>query len=63
MADLVALRGLLKRKFPNPKAETLGVDVPQMVARFMGGLSYKVEKDLNQEDFGVINTPIGTVIH
>lgn len=61
MPDLVALRGLLKRKFPNPKTETLGVNVGEMVNRFINGLSYKVILDNRQPDFGTIKTSIGNV--
>lgn len=61
MPELVALRGLLKRRFPNPKAGTLDVNVLQAVDKFMNGINYSATKDEYEKDYGVINTVIGTV--
>lgn len=61
LAELVALRGLLKRKFPNPKSETLGTNLTEMIQRFSNGISYAAAKDEHQQDFGLITTCIGTL--
>lgn len=61
LAELVALRGLLKRRFPNPKSETLGTNLSEMIARFSNGISYSAAKDEHQQDFGLISTCIGTL--
>lgn len=61
LPDLVSVRGLMKRKFPNPKTDTLGIDVAGMVERFLNGINYQAQRDQNQETFGLINTCIGTV--
>lgn len=61
LPELVALRGLMKRKFPNPKAETLGANLTEMVRRFSDGISYSAAKDEHQQDFGLITTSIGTL--
>lgn len=61
LPELVAIRGLMKKKFPSPKNETLGLDVPELVKRHLNGINYKAMKDLNQENFGLIETCIGTV--
>lgn len=61
MADMVAIRGLLKRKFPNPKNGTLGVNLAAMIKQYMNGIQYAVTKDEHQQNFGVIRTCIGTL--
>lgn len=61
LPELVALRGLMKRKFPNPKAETLGANLSEMIKRFSDGISYAAAKDEHQQDFGLITTTIGTL--
>lgn len=61
MPELVALRGLMKRKFPNPKSETLGTNLSEMIRRFADGISYQAFKDEHQQDFGLITTTIGTL--
>lgn len=61
MPEMLALRGLLKRKFPAAKSETLGVNLFDLVTRFMSGISISCTRDEFQENFGVVNTPIGTV--
>lgn len=61
LPELVALRGLMKRKFPNPKAETLGANLTEMIRRFSDGISYSAAKDEHQQDFGLITASIGTI--
>jgi len=61
LPELVAIRGLLKRKFPNPKMETLGLDVEEMVKRFLTGINYKAQRDSMQENFGTVDTSVGTL--
>ncbi|XP_075148329.1 mitochondrial ribosomal protein L1 [Haematobia irritans] len=61
LPELVALRGLMKRKFPNPKSETLGTNLSEMIRRFSDGISYTATKDEHQQDFGLITTTIGTL--
>ena len=61
LPDLVPLRGLMKRKFPNPKNGTLGTNLNELVQRFYNGIQYGVTKDENQQNFGLISTIIGTV--
>ncbi|XP_030376191.1 uncharacterized protein LOC115625313 [Scaptodrosophila lebanonensis] len=59
LAELVALRGLMKRKFPNPKSETLGVNLAEMINKFSSGISYSAIKDEYQQNFGLIKTSVG----
>lgn len=61
LPELVTLRGLMKKKFPNPKNGSLGVDIPAMVQHFKNGIEYSAIRDENQLDFGLITTSIGTV--
>lgn len=61
LAELVVLRGLLKKKFPNPKNDTLGANLSELVTKFCNGVKYSAIKDENQQDFGLVSTSIGTV--
>jgi len=61
LAELVALRGLMKRKFPNPKSETLGTNLAEMIIKFSNGISYSASKDEYQQNFGLITACVGTL--
>lgn len=61
LPELVSLRGLMKRKFPNPKGGTLGADLPDMIKKFANGISYSAAKDEHQQNFGLIKATIGHV--
>lgn len=61
MPELISVRGLMKKKFPDPKAETLGLDVAEMVKKCLNGINYRVVKDENQENFGSTKACIGMV--
>lgn len=61
LPELVALRGLMKRKFPNPKSETLGVNLAEMIIKFSNGISYSATKDEYQQNFGLIKASVGTL--
>lgn len=61
LPELVALRGLMKRKFPNPKSETLGANLAEMIVKFSNGISYSAAKDEYQQNFGLITASVGTL--
>lgn len=61
LTELVVLRGLMKKKFPNPKSGTLGTEISEMVQRYLNGIQYKAVKDEYQQDFGLIETCVGTL--
>lgn len=61
MADMVAVRGLLKRKFPNPKNGTLGVNLAEMVKQYLNGIQYSAAKDEHQQNYGIIKTCVGSL--
>lgn len=58
---MLALRGLLKKKFPSAKGETLGVDLYGLVMKFMDGIFVSGKRDDFQENFGLVESTIGTV--
>lgn len=61
LTDLVQIRGLMKRKFPNPKNGTLGNDLDEMIQKFLNGITYSALKDENQQNFAKITTQFGTL--
>lgn len=61
LADLVHVRGLMKRRFPNPKNGTLGNDLEEMIQKFLNGITYSAMKDENQQNFGQISSQFGTL--
>lgn len=61
LPELVSLRGLMKRKFPNPNAGTLDDDVTMVVERIVNGVNYSALKDEYEKDFGQVKTVIGNV--
>lgn len=58
---MISLRGLLKRKFPSAKSETLGLDLESLVKKFVNGITIQAKRDEHQENFGLIKACIGTV--
>lgn len=61
LPELVSLRGLMKRKFPNPNAGTLDDDVTMVVERIVNGVNYSALKDEYEKDFGQVKTVIGNL--
>lgn len=61
LPDLVPIRGLMKKKFPNVKLGSLGTDLEEMIQRFINGIQYSAVKDEYQNDFGLVTTPVGTL--
>ncbi|XP_063827254.1 large ribosomal subunit protein uL1m [Ostrinia nubilalis] len=61
LTDLVPIRGLMKRRFPNVRTGTLDANLKELVKKFASGLQYKVVKDENQENFGSVEVPVGRV--
>lgn len=61
LPDLVPVRGLLKKKFPNPKSGTLGSNIEEMVQKFVNGIQYSAQRDEHQKDFGIVSTRIGSL--
>lgn len=61
LADLVTLRGLMRKKFPSPKGGTLGLNIGELVQKFLNGIQYSAVKDEFQEDFALIKAMVGTL--
>lgn len=61
MPELISLRGLLKKKFPDPRAGTLGLDIAELVKKHLTGILYRAVRDEYQENYGSVKTSIGTV--
>ncbi|PNF43636.1 hypothetical protein B7P43_G00697 [Cryptotermes secundus] len=61
LPELVSVRGLMKRKFPNQKSGTLGTDIPGMVSRFHSGIEYSAKVDQYLKDLGWIFTSFGKI--
>lgn len=61
LPDLVPVRGLMKKKFPNPKMGTLGTNLDELVEKYLNGIQYSATRDEYQNDFGLITTTIGTL--
>uniref|UniRef100_A0A1B6CAE8 39S ribosomal protein L1, mitochondrial n=1 Tax=Clastoptera arizonana TaxID=38151 RepID=A0A1B6CAE8_9HEMI len=59
LPEMITIRGLLKRKFPNTTQGTLGLDIGDMVTKFKNGVDYNALKDVNFPDYGWIDTVIG----
>ncbi|XP_014239246.1 uncharacterized protein LOC106660813 [Cimex lectularius] len=61
LAELVSLRPILRKKFPNPRDETLGPDIGNMVKTFQTGIHYYAMREESELDYGWIDTSIGTI--
>jgi large subunit ribosomal protein L1 len=61
MQEMIALRGLLKRKFPTVIKENVGREMDILVEKFQKGLDFRSIKDEYNHDFGWVETMIGTL--
>ncbi|XP_012259218.2 39S ribosomal protein L1, mitochondrial [Athalia rosae] len=61
LPELVALKGLMKKRFPNMRDGTLSVDIKACIDRFANGIEYTAIRDEHELDFGTINAAIGTL--
>lgn len=61
LPELVALRGLMKKKFPNPKTGTLDTDLASVTRKFVHGIYYGAVKNEYEKDYGLVETIIGTL--
>ncbi|XP_004926849.1 large ribosomal subunit protein uL1 [Bombyx mori] len=59
LTDLVPIRGLMKKRFPNVRSGTLDPNLKELVKKFAGGIQYKVIKDEAQPSFGSVEVPVG----
>lgn len=61
LPELVVLRGVMKRKFPNPKSGTLDIHLGPLVDKYLNGVSYQAIKDEYEKDFGQVEAILGTL--
>ncbi|XP_045767742.1 50S ribosomal protein L1-like [Maniola jurtina] len=59
LTDLVPIRGLMKRRFPNVRSGTLDANICELVKKFSAGVQYRVVRDEHQQNFGSTEVPIG----
>ncbi|KAI4458339.1 54s ribosomal protein l1 mitochondrial [Holotrichia oblita] len=59
LPELVVLRGLMKRRFPNVRNGTLEVNLVEAVDKFRTGLQYSAVKDEFEKDFASVDVVIG----
>ncbi|XP_029056397.1 50S ribosomal protein L1 isoform X2 [Osmia bicornis bicornis] len=59
LTELLLVRGLLKRKFPNTKVGNLGNDMHKLVMKFKNATRYSAIQDADHKDYGQINVPFG----
>jgi len=61
ITELTAIRGLIKKKFPNVKTKTLDIDVPSLVKKFKAGMRVSGAKTDLEPDYGWVEAPVGTL--
>nr|CAG4640970.1 EOG090X089S [Eulimnadia texana] len=57
--EITPLRGLLKKKYPNPKNGSVGADIGKIVERFAKGIEFSSNKDMHELDYATVEVPIG----
>ncbi|XP_075224443.1 mitochondrial ribosomal protein L1 [Lycorma delicatula] len=57
--EMLGLRGLLKKRFPNPKAGTVGTNLSALVKKFRDGITYTALRDEKELDYGWIDVTVG----
>ncbi|RZF43469.1 hypothetical protein LSTR_LSTR001730 [Laodelphax striatellus] len=61
LPDMIGIRGLLKKRFPNPKTGTLGSNMQELVTKFKNGVTYSCYRDEREVDYGSLEMMIGTL--
>ncbi|XP_001605669.5 39S ribosomal protein L1, mitochondrial [Nasonia vitripennis] len=59
MPEVLTLRGLLKKKYPNIKNSTLGMDIKSIVHLHLHGIKYTAKPYEHFPEYGVAEVPIG----
>lgn len=59
LTDLLLIRGLLRKKFPNIKTGTLGNNMSKLVAKFKSGIQYTAIPDQIYKEYGQVNVIFG----
>ncbi|XP_014469238.1 PREDICTED: 39S ribosomal protein L1, mitochondrial [Dinoponera quadriceps] len=61
LPDLLLIRGIMKKKFPNSKFGTLGTDMNMLVTKFVNGVKYTAKQHEMQKSYGTTDVIIGTL--
>ncbi|XP_045134885.1 39S ribosomal protein L1, mitochondrial-like [Portunus trituberculatus] len=59
LPDFVAVRGLIRKRFPAVRNGTAGTDVLALLERFTRGIEYHTAKDKYHHDYATIRVPFG----
>lgn len=59
ITELVPIRGLMKRRFPNVHSGTLDPNLASLVKKYAAGIQYRVLQDENQKNYGSVEVPVG----
>uniref|UniRef100_A0A0P4WD89 Ribosomal protein L1 n=1 Tax=Scylla olivacea TaxID=85551 RepID=A0A0P4WD89_SCYOL len=59
LPDFVAVRGLIRKRFPSVRNGTAGIDVLALLERFTKGIEYHTAKDKYHHDYATIRVPFG----
>ncbi|XP_012339683.1 uncharacterized protein LOC100871180 isoform X1 [Apis florea] len=59
LSDLLLIRGLLKKKFPNIRIGNLGTDMNKLVTKFKNGIGYTAIPHKTFKEYGEINVAFG----
>ncbi|XP_059058597.1 large ribosomal subunit protein uL1 [Achroia grisella] len=59
ITELVPIRGLMKRRFPNLHSGTLDTDLVNLVKKYAAGVQYRVVQDEHQKNYGSVEVPVG----
>ncbi|XP_076631573.1 mitochondrial ribosomal protein L1 isoform X1 [Colletes latitarsis] len=61
LPDLIVIRGLLRKKFPNVHTGTLGTDIGILIERCKRAIQYTAQPDKTFKNYGVIDVAFGTL--
>lgn len=61
LSDLLLVRGLLKKKFPNMRIGNLGTDMNKLVTKFKNGIGYAAIPHKTFKEYGEINVAFGSL--
>ncbi|KYQ51578.1 39S ribosomal protein L1, mitochondrial [Trachymyrmex zeteki] len=61
LPDLLLIRGLMRKKFPNAKSGTLGTDLKTMITKFLTGMRYTGKPHETLKSFGTVDVAFGTL--
>ncbi|XP_071540970.1 uncharacterized protein mRpL1 [Panulirus ornatus] len=59
LPELVAVRGLIRKRFPNLKNGTAGNNIIPIIERFIKGVEYETAKDKYHHDYATIEAQFG----